>query len=364
MLRVLRTLRAKMASFIYSLDKSSKKFVCPSCAKKRFVRYVNTSTNDFLNETDGRCDRETSCGYHKFPSKNETITTQRLESKIIMPSFIELSLVTQSLKKYDSNNLIKFLEKQFTKEEIQICIDKYKIGTSKHWDGSTVFWQIDQSNKVHTGKIMLYDENNGKRIKEPFSHIHWVHKKINKPKYQLNQCLFGLHLVKNKLESAPQNSVSDPLFKTIAITESEKTAIIMSIFLPDYTWLATGGKQNLKLQLLQPLKNESIVAFPDKGEYEDWNRKIVEFQKLGFTIKCSSLVEKSDFEIGTDLADIYFKKKRCKSTTMEEKVVFTETEIKIQKLSKINPILMTLIMTFDLLDKNRNSINLDNFLNS
>ena len=31
---------------------------------------------------------------------------------------------------------------------------RYKVGTSKYWDGATVFWQTDNQNKVRTGKIM------------------------------------------------------------------------------------------------------------------------------------------------------------------------------------------------------------------
>ena len=33
-----------MERFRYSLDKSSKKFVCPNCNKKTFVLYIDTET--------------------------------------------------------------------------------------------------------------------------------------------------------------------------------------------------------------------------------------------------------------------------------------------------------------------------------
>lgn len=339
-----------MTEFNYSLDKSSKKFTCPSCGKKRFVRYNNQITNEYLEEAYGRCDRETNCGYHNNPKQNECIAIVNIEKINIIPDFIDPLLVKQSLKKYCNNNFAKFLHKHFAKGEVENCIARFNIGTSKHWEGATIFWQINQTQKVHTGKIILFDENAGKRVKNPFPHINWVHKKINKDKYNLKQCLFGLHQLKNSIALPLQYNCN-----TIAIVESEKTAIIMSLFIPEYLWMATGSKQNLKLQLLEPIKKENIVVYPDKGEFEDWNKKVIELQKLGFKIKCSSIVEKSKFETGTDLADVYFAMKNNASKNKVE-IVLSETEKKIQRLSKINPSIISLIETFDLIDEKGNGI--------
>lgn len=339
-----------MTEFKYSLDKSSKKFICPSCGKRRFVRYINQITTEYLEETYGRCDRETSCGYHNNPKQNECIAIVNIEKINIAPDFIDPLLVKLSLKKYCNNNFAKFLYKHFANGEVENCITRFNIGTSKHWEGSTVFWQINQTQKVHTGKIILFDENTGKRVKIPFPHINWVHKKINKDKYNLKQCLFGLHQLKSSIAMPLQYHCN-----TIAIVESEKTAIIMSLFIPEYLWMATGSKQNLKLQLLEPIKNENIVVYPDKGEFNDWNTKVTELQKLGFKIKCSSIVENSEFETGTDLADIYFAMKNNASKNKVE-IVLSETEKKIQRLSKINPSIISLIETFDLIDEKGNGI--------
>jgi hypothetical protein len=53
--------------------------------------------------------------------------------------------------------------------------------------------------------------------------------------------------------------------KMVAIVESEKTAIIASIYLPDMIWLACGGCGNLSLKLCEPLKGRKVVLFPDAG---------------------------------------------------------------------------------------------------
>jgi hypothetical protein len=337
-----------MNEYKYSLDKSSKKFICPNCGKRRFVRYLNQITNEYLEETYGRCDRETSCGYHNNPKQNECIAIVNIEKINLTPDYIDPLLVKQSLKKYSNNNFIKFLHKHFTIEQVENCISKYNIGTSKHWEGATIFWQKDSTHNFRTGKIILFDENTGKRVKEPFPHIYWAHKKINSTQFFLGQCLFGLHLIKKSNTTATQNIVG--------LVESEKTAIIMSMFLPEYIWLATGGKQNLNLNFLEIIKNQTIIVFPDKGEYLEWNKKVTNFQKLGLNIKCSKIVENTNFEIGSDLADIYFQKKNFKSITKDEKIIFTETEIMIQKLSKINPSIISLIETFDLIDEKGNGI--------
>lgn len=339
-----------MTEFKYSLDKSSKKFICPSCGKRRFVKYINQITNEYLEETYGRCDRETSCGYHNNPKQNHSIAIVNIEKINVIPDFIDPILVKQSLKKYRNNNFAKFLHKHFANEEVKNCIARYNIGTSKHWEGATVFWQINQNQRVHTGKIILFNEKTGKRVKIPFPHINWVHKKINKENYHLKQCLFGLHLLKISIAMPLQYNCN-----TIAIVESEKTAIIMSLFIPEYLWMATGSKQNLKLELLEPIKKENIIVYPDKGEFSDWNRKVREFQKQGFKIKCSSIIESSEFETGTDLADVYF---ATRNNTYKDKVeiVFSETEKKIQRLLKINPSIISLIETFDLIDEKGNGI--------
>ena len=141
---------------------------------------------------------------------------------------------------------------------------------------------------------MLYDENRGKRIKKPYNHINWLHKAVKEPNFNLSQCLFGLHLINGDYQ------------KNIAIVESEKTAIIMSIFLPDFIWLATGSKSNFKFELLKPLKKRNCIAFPDKGEYSNWSNKAKELKSKGFKIEVSNILEQTSFKNGFDLADYYF----------------------------------------------------------
>ncbi len=66
----------------------------------------------------------------------------------------------------------------------------------------------------------------------------------------------------------------------------------MSIFIPDLIWLATGSKGNFKQELIKPIKNRNIVAFPDKGEYKNWLQIGTELNGQGFKIAVSNLIEK------------------------------------------------------------------------
>lgn len=60
-----------------------------------------------------------------------------------------------SLKGYSSNYFVTFLDSNFGKEKAMEAVKLYNIGTSKHWAGSTTFWQIDEYDKVRSGKIMV-----------------------------------------------------------------------------------------------------------------------------------------------------------------------------------------------------------------
>jgi hypothetical protein len=327
----------------YSLDKSSKKFVCPSCGKKSFVKYINIEDNSYLEDKYGRCDRESSCKYKQHPQQNSVISefvTPIINRKAstIQSDFLELCS-----KNFEENNFIQFLKIYFSEAEVQSVIMEYRLGTASHWKGSTVFWQISPQNKIMTGKVMLFDDKTGKRTKTPYNHIQWVHKLLKLEDFILQQCLFGLHLINETTK------------KGVAIVEAEKTAVIMRLFLPDYIWLATGGKGNFSKKMLLPLKGYTILAYPDKSEFNDWNKIALELQKEGFKINCSRYIEDKDVPDGTDLADIYLES-RINTDPVKAQKQLTKTEIEVNRLAQINPELINLIRTFELLDNEHNEI--------
>ncbi|QNM86767.1 hypothetical protein H9W90_06525 [Polaribacter pectinis] len=279
----------------YSLDKTSRKFICPNCNKKSFVKFIDNETNNYLNEANGRCDRESKCGYFKKPTSNCITSTYNYDPKVIQPSYHNKTILQQFSNTRQQSNFITYLLANFAPQNVSQAIDKYKIGTSNYWSFATVFWQIDSQNVIHGGKIMLYNRDTGGRIKEPFNHVSWVHKQLKINDFVLQQCLFGLHLI----NSISKNDI-------ICITESEKTAIILSINFPNYLWLATGSKSGFKESLLQSIKDYKIIAYPDKTEFNKWNTTATLLNKKGYQIQCSNLLENIDIENGGDLVDYLF----------------------------------------------------------
>ena len=303
-----------MNNFKYKLEpyKGMKtRYRCPNCNKSRqFTRYIDTQTNEHLNDTVGSCSRLIKCGYHYKPKQyfqDNNISFDNFKAnnfKRVKPppkpksSFIKVEVLNKSKSSKSPNFFVDYLANLWDYEVAYYLADKYNIGTSKHWQGATVFWQVDIKGNVRSGKIMLYNASNGKRVKEPYNHINWAHKALKLDGFNLEQCYFGEHLL------------NEDASKPVAIVESEKTAVIASIYLPEFTWLACGSLNNLSKAKTNVLKGRNVVLFPDLGCYELWNSKLQEFTSLA-SFRISSLLESKATEaeknLGLDIADYLIK---------------------------------------------------------
>jgi hypothetical protein len=273
---------------------------CPGCNKPhKFSLYIDVETSDPIGDRVGRCDREIECGYHYTPKqyfRDNGIESDHVPYVSPVPkpqpptSYIDPQIFKKSLAAYDSNNLVKFFRTIFDENTVNRLLRKYFIGTSSHWPGATVFWQVDHESRIRTGKVMLYNPETGKRVKEPFSHLTWSHKVLKLENFNHKLCLFGEHLLK-----------ADPA-KPVAIVESEKTAMISSVYMPQYIWLAVGGLSQLTADRCSVLKGRSVMLYPDLNAYEKWKVKGDEF---GF--KTSSVLEgratEEEKKQGLDIAD-------------------------------------------------------------
>lgn len=308
----------------YSLDRTSAKFICPKCRQKRFVRYVENETGEYINNTFGRCDRENNCGYHLSPTKsyynyknryrgkykivNNQILTEVPDNECF--DLIPSHYVTLSLNYKGKNNLIKYLRRIIPAKTADDLIHNFSIGTSLRKPDHTVFWQIDIRGNVRQAKIMLYNPITGKRAKNSqkySSKIFFAGKQILKKEGHvdpvLKQCFFGEHQLARIRLSVP-----------IGIVESEKTAILMTAIRPNLVWLATGGSNGCRWtepDINHVLAGRKIILYPDLGCYSKWLEKSKSLTQMGYNVAVSDLLEKNasctDKEEGYDLADYFIK---------------------------------------------------------
>lgn len=332
----------KMKTYRFILEKYnsiSSRHTCPECKQKKcFVKYIDIEGVISFPDYVGRCNREEKCSYHFTPkqyfelnplvgSVTKNYNTDK-ELKVPIPiNYLSKTTVRESLKYYDRNNLFQYMKFQFGSLITLNVFAKYQVGTANFWNGATVFWQIDELDKVRTGKIMLYDSTTGKRVKHPHNHITWVHSLMHNEKYNLKQCFFGEHLLK------VDNSLP------IAIVESEKSAIIASCYLPQYLWMATGGKYGcFNPENFEKFIGRKVVLFPDLGALELWQLKANQMQELGIEIAIFDYLERNATEEqikeGYDIADFLLQIK--------------PQEAIIQTLIQNNPILQDLIEDLDL----------------
>lgn len=304
----------------YSLQKYSgtrSRFECPACGQKHcFTRYVDEDGN-FLSELVGRCDHESSCGYHytpkdyfrDHPEANSGHDWRELtdeERKRLFPvkkpqpplCTIPIEYVTKSVRPEYHSSLTQFLSDKIDPLVLEGVVCLYQVGVTKN--RSAIFFQLDTQGRCRSGKVMKYDSSTGHRIKDEKvpNAITWIHSILKKQgvlpeDWTMTQCLFGEHL----LPKYPDSKV--------ALVESEKTAIICAAFMPRYVWVATGGKSQLG-DKLKVLRGRDVIAFPDADAFDEWSTKLKGIP--GVSIKISDYLEKNasleDKQAKVDIADL------------------------------------------------------------
>ena len=320
------------------------RYECPACHDKfSFTRYLNGDTEQMIDKTVGRCNREDKCGYHYTPSQYFRDNPQQRQNYGKGSEFKKANKNANSEdfwgitthvrgrnqvegdrnrgtvpskepgqipKEYLTNsrgagsNFVAFLCSLFDRytvesPTIERLMDDYYLGQTKN--GSVIYWQIDSEKRIRTGKIMQYDPKTGKRLQKVSGAIDWVHAKLKRDNtlpddFNLVQCLFGEHL----LPKYPD--------KTVYLVEGEKSAIIGSGAMPEYLWLSTGNKQNLKADMCRILKGRNVIISPDLGAFDQWKEKGEAIaREVGFKVIISDLLERvaTDEEraAGYDIAD-------------------------------------------------------------
>jgi hypothetical protein len=219
-----------------------------------------------------------------------------------------------------------------TETQMQHASRRYRLGKSIQ-DG-VIFWQIDQEDRIHDGKVMYYKMD---CHRDKSRHPNWVSSLISKrnhwEKGQSSHCLFGLHLLydeqyelsdydglgieawikcmKTKFsavngsrfrvkgeslvkgyglkvsgESAEKGyglKVNGYGMRAVAVVEAEKSAVILSEHFPEYLWMATGGLGEVQAEKFRPLRGRKVIFFPDTDPdgtaYRRWYEAAQEVQR-------------------------------------------------------------------------------------
>lgn len=175
--------------------------------------------------------------------------------------FFDRNSVEAWSRRYEETGLFRYLSTTFPERisDIKRAFKAYMVGYSadKVLQGvnATIFPSIDEEGRVWALKYIPFGSLDHHRIKS-MDGMKVMYEKPNK--YPHRTVFFGTHLVVERPD-AP-----------IALVESEKSAVVGSIFCPDYVWLATQGKDNLKLSNCEFLKGKTICLFPDKDGIEIW----------------------------------------------------------------------------------------------
>jgi len=369
----------------YSLEKGSKKHICPECGKKRFVRFIDTTTGDYLPEQYGRCDRESKCSYHLNPyldgyakmiweqeqkvtgvtkvtvPKQKYFRTQPKPQPQPEPVFFHFETFKQTLQpeRYEKNTFIQnlFYRVQFPFEvdEVTKVIQLYRLGTvaNGYRAGANTFPFIDIKGNIRAVQVKQFDEQNHTTGTD-FLHsiIEKHHTRNNKPLPEWLEayakqdkrisCLFGEHLL-SKYHSNP-----------VALVEAPKTAVYGTLYfgLPEtpesLIWLAVYNKSSFSFDKLKVLQGRFVYVFPDLSKdgntFKEWETKAKEYEsrlpgtRFIFSDLLEQLAPERDKSEGNDLADFLIKQdwRLFRKRNIQEQPPQPEPE-KVTKVTKVTP---------------------------
>jgi hypothetical protein len=335
----------------YTLEKGSKKHLCPDCKRKTFVLYIDAETGYYLPEQYGRCDRENKCSYHLNPyldgyaktiqdrekgNRSELPNNWKPQRKKAIPQptpepvYFDFETFKQTLQpeRYEKNRFIQNLFYRvnfpFELDDVTKVIQLYRLGTivNGYRAGAITFPFIDVNGTVRAVQVKQFDEQNHTTGTDFLHSIIEKHcTRSNKPLPEwlegyINQdkrisSLFGEHLL-GKYHSNP-----------VALVEAPKTAVYGTLYcgfpeMPEsLIWLAVYNKSSFTFDKLKVLQGRFVYVFPDLSKegdtFKEWEAKAKEYESRlpGTRFIFSDLLEQfapdQDKTEGNDLGDYLIK---------------------------------------------------------
>lgn len=217
-------------------------------------------------------------------------------------------------------NYVKFIQTLFPNKPnaVKQMIEDYEIvGFS---DGKTAFLRKDADGQVRAGTISDFDSVTGREIRS-VSFPDDISLKIEHDK----KFIFG----ENLLEKYPN--------KLTAIVESEKTAILASVSMPRWNWLALGQITNLLDMDLNRFKDRGMILFPDGAQFFQWREISENLSIKGIKVSVSNQYVYEPFE-EMNLQEALIKEQRSRMLrkVLDDKKLFNQLNTHLQEIiSKI-----------------------------
>lgn len=280
---------------------------CPKCGRGQSFSYYIDDNGWNPGPQYGRCNH-TGCGYLLYPSHITApaavaAPSPNLATEKQPPIYYTRANVAAYRPAAMNNALCRYLCTRLTDmNRFFDVLRQYCIGSVE--DG-IIFWQIDEHFTIHRGKVMWYRPD-GHRLKltrpdgSEYGKVQMMWKYI--PNHHRDRdpemCYFGQHLA-----TLYPN-------KPLALVESEKTALVMSYYYPNFIWVSTLSLANFQAYRLTSLKDRKtpIIIFPDFDGYDQWHTKALAIKDL----MPDSLIFVDDFILShgsekDDLADIFLR---------------------------------------------------------
>jgi len=199
------------------------------------------------------------------------------------------------------NSLCHCLMQMFQPEAVEWITEEYRLGcyTMGGDEDYTVFPNIDKHGRVCNVKIQRYDTDpSSTRFGHSVGSCFWLgtmwakEGRLPKDAQFRSSCLFGEHL----LTQYPNQMV--------VLVESPKNALFGALAFPQLVWVATGCKNALKRNVLEPLRSRDVIVIPDRDAVQEWTQTIAGMADLAnFTVSDFCQREAPDDQPKYDVAD-------------------------------------------------------------
>lgn len=198
----------------------------------------------------------------------------------------------------------------------EYLLGSFRFANSKNATEYVLFPSIDNHARIHNIKYQSYETD----IRSPrFFHSngsYWLGKYLQKHAIVSSEgetntdCLFGEHL----LQLRPSSYV--------ALVESPKNALVGSAFCPELVWVATGNKNMLKRNILEPLRGRKVIVYPDRDAISDWKQILDRMSDLAY-FQVSDFCEKfaPEDKLKYDIADFFIEKQMKYRQTPQELIL-------------------------------------------